>query len=279
MNRNLKSLVEACEQTNTEYKLHHATENILEIQLKNNKSAMFVNWTTPLNQQSISKLVQDKDYFYNFLKDEVKMPRTEPFLNPYLHERYKKHTKNLNITDIILTIEKNFQYPFILKKNRGTWGLNVFKVNSRRELEDGLLTIFDKKSSIYDFVALAQELIEIKYEMRAVFFQKELQFCYKKDTENATFTGNLSPFHQEGAEAKLIDDEVLLNKIRKFTKPIFDKLDLIYTGLDIAIDSKNQMWLIEANSSPGFDNFIKSGHKKIVLEFYKKIINYLQNPT
>ncbi len=73
----------------------------------------------------------------------------------------------------------------------------------------------------------------------------------------------------------MIEDKNLLDKIEKFCKPLFKKSNIIYTGLDIALDQNEQLWLIEANSSPGFDNIIKAGHRKEIVNLYKKILSDL----
>ncbi len=272
MNKNIECLIEACKDMSLEFKKHHESNNLIEV-IINKKSFIFVNWTTPLNTHSIVQLSQDKDYFYNLFKEVIKMPKTKSYLDPYLNEKYIKYIVNSNISDISLDIEKGFNYPMIIKQNRGSWGINVFKVDSKRELEKALITIFNENSSSYDYIALAQEYIDIQNEFRVIFYKGELEFCYKKDIKDSVFSGNLSPFHQDGTKAILIKDIELLKRIEQFCKPLFNKLDIIFTGIDIAIDKDNKLWLIEANSAPGFDNIIKSGNKKVIIELYKKILN------
>ena len=275
MNKNIECLIEACKEKKVYYKIHNKSNNLVEIVI-NGISYLFVNWTTPLNKHSIAYLQQDKDYFFNFFKNKIKMPETKSYLNPHCDERYSQYLEKNTIFDIIIDIENHFNYPFIIKKNRGSWGTNVFKVNNRVELEKSLFTVFNESSNSYDYIVLAQEFIDIQTEYRAIFYNGKLQFCYEKDITNATFTNNLSPFHQDGAKAVLITDKNLLDRINNFSKVIFQNLPIAYTGLDIAIDNKDELWLIEANSSPGFDNIIKSGNKKVVIDLYITILNDLE---
>ena len=97
------------------------------------------------------------------------MPKTKSYLSPYCDERYSQYIENKTISDIIIDIENNFTYPMIIKKNRGSWGTNVFKVTNKISLEKALLTIFNENSNSYDYIALAQSCIDIQNEYRAIF--------------------------------------------------------------------------------------------------------------
>jgi glutathione synthase/RimK-type ligase-like ATP-grasp enzyme len=274
MNRNLLCLQKACEKLCVSYKVHHSSENIFEV-IINNKSYLFTNWATPINRHSIIQLNRDKDYFYTFFRDVVNMPKTRSYFNPHSDPKYDKFLEQISVAEIIADIESNFEYPIIIKKNQGSWGTNVFKITKRHKLEKALLDIYNRFSSSYDYIALAQQYLDIESEYRTIFYNGKLQFCYKKDIDNATFIGNLSPFHHEGAKAVLIKDEELLDKIQNFCSPVFKKLDIHYCGIDIVIDKQEVMWLLESNSSPGFDNIIRFGYESVVVELYQTILKDL----
>ena len=204
----------------------------------NGQRYAFANWTTPLNLHSIMKLCQDKDYFYSFYNDVVRMPKTMSFLNPYSAEKYDQYLDSVTIFGIIEQIEAAFSYPLIVKKNRGSWGSNVFKVDNRRSLEKGLLDIFNMSSSRFDYIGLAQEFIDIEIEYRAIFLNGEYQFAYEKVVGNADFSGNLSPLHWEGSEARIVRDEAVKHALNAFCVPLFSKLMISFCGLDIAQDAQ-----------------------------------------
>jgi len=275
MNRNLICLQKACEKLNINYKVHHSSENIFEV-IINNKSYLFTNWSTPLNRHSNIQINRDKDYFHTFFDGVVNMPKTKSYFNPHSDPKYDKYLSQISIAEIITDIESNFEYPMIIKKNRGSWGSNVFKVNKRHKLEKALLDIYNKFSSSYDYMALAQQYLDIETEYRVIFYNGQLQFCYKKDIEDATFIGNLSPFHHDGAKAVLITDKSILNRIQDFCAPVFNKLEINYCGIDILIDKQNEMWLLETNSSPGYDNIIRFGYESTVVDLYQTILKGLQ---
>ncbi len=163
----------------------------------------------------------------------------------------------------------------IVKKNSGTTGTNVFKVNSKSELNEAIKAIFNINSKDFDQIAIAQDYLRIRTEHRAVYVNGELSFAYEKSIRGAKFQGNLSPLHWEGAKAILIEDGTLLAQIKQFCAPIFVKKMILFCGLDIAIDENNQWWLIEANSSPAFAHIVADGGEDKVIEMYEGILTLL----
>jgi len=276
MNRNIASLVTACENLGVEYTFYHATKNLVGIRVTG-KEWLFANWATPLNGQSVMQLCQDKDYFYNYYKDVVRMPKSFAFLNPYSEEKYSCYLREKSIFEVINRVEKECAYPMIVKKNRGSWGTNVFKVGNRRELEKALLSIFNMSSASFDYVALVQEYIEIEKEFRAIFLGGKLQFAYEKIIEGAEFKDNLSPLHWEGSRAEYVTQNEELEAIEALCKALFQKLMIPFCGIDIAKSQSGEYVLIEANSSPGFDHIIKhQGSEQIVKLYERIIIQFLQ---
>lgn len=274
MNRNIQALIDACDRLGIPYQSHHKTNNLISV-VVNGRSHAFVNWTTPFNTHSVMKLCQDKDYFYSFYNDVIRMPKTISFLNPYSDSKYAHYLDSATIYGIIEQIEAEFTYPLIVKKNRGSWGTNVFKVENRRQLEQGLLEIYSASSSRSDYIGLAQEYIDVEVEYRAIFFNGEYQFAYEKIAGETDLTDNLSPLHSEGSKAQYVTDEATKQAIRDFCAPLFTKLMIHFCGLDIAQDKTGKLWLIEGNSSPGFDHIIRHEGDKLVVQLYEKMLRQL----
>ena len=271
MNRNIEALLTACDRLGLSYQSHHKTGNLISV-LVNGRCYPFVNWTTPLNPQSVMKLCQDKDYFYTFYRDVVQMPQTRSFLNPYTDDKYAEYLSSNTIFGIVAQIETAFSYPLIVKKNRGSWGSNVFKVTNRRELEKGLLDIFNMSSSRFDYIGLAQAFIDVAVEYRVVFLQGVYQFAYEKIGGEGQFAENLSPLHTAGSKAQYVTDETVKKALIDFCAPLFNKLMIPFCGLDIARDKQGELWLIEANSSPGFDHIIKHEGEERVVQLYETML-------
>ena len=267
---NVSLLLQACKNLNISYEVFQPAENLIKIQL-NNKQHYFCNYSTPLINQAVAKIVKDKEYTYHILKQKVKLPRTVGFLSPFCDIQYKIYLKFPSIQDIVLEIKEKFETPVIVKRNSGSGGHNVFLCQNTDEIENALKEIFNINQK-YDYVAIAQEFIHIKSEYRAVFLNKELVLLYEKDISNAEFAGNLSPLHWNGAKAKYINDPQILSEIANFARPIFEELDLDYGGLDIVLDRDNQYWLIEINSHPNYSIFTRDNGNEHVLKIFEKML-------
>ncbi|MEH2402860.1 ATP-grasp domain-containing protein [Nostoc sp.] len=268
---NISLLLQACKNLNISYEIIHPTQNLIKIRL-NNKQHYFCNNSTPLINQAVAQLIKDKEYTYHILNKKVNLPRTVGFVSPFCDIKYKIYLKFSTIQDIVLEIKGNFETPVIVKRNSGYGGLNVFLCHNQHEIETALKDIFNINSKKYDYVALAQEFVHIKYEYRAVFLNKELVLLYEKDITDAKFIGNLSPLHWDGAKAKYINDPQILSEIVNFARPIFEELDLDYAGLDIVLDRDNQYWLIEINSHPNYSIFTRDNGEEPVLKIFEKML-------
>jgi glutathione synthase/RimK-type ligase-like ATP-grasp enzyme len=279
MNTNLKSLIQACKELGVAYETYHSSKHVIELLVKK-KSFLFVNCTTPLNSQSVVQLCLDKEFFHSFFHQAINMPRTVGFLKPDYDEKYQQYIKEKSYEEIISSIEENFQYPLIIKRNRGSQGTHVFKVNDKNALLSSITNVFNINSNNFDYVALAQDYIEIKAEYRAIYLNGSLIFIYEKNIENAIYDGsNLSRLHRDGAKAILVKDNNLLNKIDEFCLKLFKKMIIPFCGLDVVIDNQGILWLLEANSSPGFSYIIRDGGENEVIKMYKKIIMLLVNSS
>ncbi len=202
---NIRMLIEACKSLSIDYEILHPNQNLVKVKISD-REFYFTNYSTPLIPQSIAEIFKDKQYFYQVFQDVVKMPRTFSFVSPYCDAKYKEYLQFTSIDEIIAEIENNFELPIILKRNRGSGGNNVFKCHDSQDMRTALENIFNVNSKSYDYIALAQESINIVKEYRSVCLNQEQVILYDKDFSQAEFTGNLSPLHWEGAIAKQVND-------------------------------------------------------------------------
>jgi glutathione synthase/RimK-type ligase-like ATP-grasp enzyme len=253
---NIKSLIKACEEMQIPFHLVHPDNDFLSVDLA--KQYYFIHCATPFNSQDTARICVDKDFTYKLLRNAIKMPPTVSFLDPEYSE-FKSDQKQDSIEDITQQILEQFKLPVIVKMNSGSRRRNVYKCGSSSEIESSLKNIFNQDSKNYDRIALVQEMIEIKDEFRVVVFDQEIMLVYKKYS--------FIP----------VEDVELINKLQDFIKPIYKDFNLIYGGLDIALDVRGDLSLIEINSSPWFGPYInKNGDEKII-ELFKKSLNYLKN--
>ncbi len=268
---NIEILLAACEELNIPYEILHPSQNLIRLK-QGGEEYYFVNYMTPFNSASVAEIFKDKEYTYQLLNGKINTPRTLGFVSPRCEEKHKKYLSFPDIESIVLEVNKNFAFPVILKRNRGFGGNNVFLCKNREQIKEALEIIFNVNSKDYDYVALAQEYIEIAREYRAVFCKEKLVLLYEKDKSQAEFAGNLSPLHWEGAKAKHIINPKLMSEIEDFVKPVFAEIAINYAGLDIALDTKGVYWLIEINSSPNYDIFVRDNDRQIVVTMFKGIL-------
>jgi glutathione synthase/RimK-type ligase-like ATP-grasp enzyme len=273
---NIKMLLEACQNLSIKYEILHYHQNLVKVRVSD-RDHYFTNYSTPLILQAIAEIFKDKQYFYQVFEDVVKMPQTQSFISPYCSEKYLEYLQFPSIDEIIAEVDKNFELPVILKRNRGSGGNNVFKCFDVPQMRNAIETIFDVNHKSYDYIALAQESINIVKEYRCVCLNQEQVILYHKDISQAKFTGNLSPLHWQGAIAKQVSDRAIIEAIDEFIKPIFLRMPIVYIGLDIALDDHGKYWLIEANSHPNFDIFIRDNGKEAIVELFQKILEYLRS--
>jgi len=271
---NIQILVAACEELNIPYEILHPSQNLIRLK-QGGEEYYFVNYMTPFNSASVAEIFKDKEYTYKLLNGKINTPRTLGFVSPHCEEKYKKYLSFPDIESIVLEVNKKFAFPVILKRNRGAGGNNVFLCETREQIKEALEIIFNVNSKDYDYVALAQEYIEIAHEYRAVFGKEKLVLLYEKDKSQAEFAGNLSPLHWEGAKAKRIINPNLMSEIEDFVKPVFAEIAINYAGLDIALDKNGAYWLIEINSSPNYDIFVRDNDLQIVVKMFKGILDSL----
>ena len=172
------------------------------------------------------------------------MARTKRYYDPD-----GKSQKKVSYDEIFADIHTNFSLPMMIKMNKGSQGKHVYKCDTNEEVETAVRSIFTRDEN-YDFMALAQEFIEIKEEYRVLIYNNEVQFAYLKDNSEAYFTGNISPLHHEGAKAILLSDPQILEELRHFVAKICTRISLHYNGLDIIRNKEGKLMLIELNGMP-----------------------------
>ncbi|MEZ2247168.1 RimK family alpha-L-glutamate ligase [Microcoleus sp.] len=271
---NISLVLEACQQLNINYEILAPNQNLIRIQ-HSGQYYYFVNYITPFNSAPIVQIFKDKEYTYQLLNGKIKTPKTMGFLSPFCESKYREYLKIQKCQEIATEVSKLFSLPLIIKRNRGSAGNNVFLCETPEQIQAAIETVFNVNSKDYDYICLAQEYIDIRHEYRAVFFNKKLVLLYEKDKSGAKFMGNLSPLHWEGATAKHINDSKIVSEIESFVQPVFAEINVTYGGFDIAIDQNGDYWLIEINSSPNYDIFVRDNDRQIVVTMFKDILETL----
>ena len=271
---NIEILLAACRELNIFYEILHPSQNLIRIK-HGGEDYFFVNYMMPFCSASVAQILKDKEYTYQLLNGKINTPKTLSFVSPHCEAKYKKYLSFPDIASMVVEVEKNLDLPVILKRNRGSGGNNVFLCESREQIQAALEIIFNVNSKDYDYVALAQEYIEIDREYRAVFCQQKLVLLYEKDKSQAEFAGNLSPLHWEGATAQHITNSRIVSEIESFVRPVFAEIAIDYAGFDIALDKNGKYWSLEINASPNYDIFVRDNDRQIVVTVFKDILESL----
>jgi glutathione synthase/RimK-type ligase-like ATP-grasp enzyme len=271
---NTASLVEACKNLGISYSFYDDNHNLVGVNL--DQEYFFANTTTPFNDESFVKISKDKEFSYKIVSQIIAMPRTQGFLDPYCDPEYASYVKYPSHKDIVREIDTNFSYPVIIKKNSGAQGNNIFKCADKSAVAKALKIIYTKKTRSYDYVALAQECLHIAHEFRVVVFQGEIVLVYEKDFSKATITDNISPLHQANSKTVVITDKAILDRLSAFITPLSQKMYLGFIGLDIVIDDKGELWLLELNTKLGFRYFVRDNGNSLLVKMYEKMLLFLK---
>ena len=274
---NTACLVQACEELSLPYTFYDDNKNFIGVEI-HDREYFFVNVSTPFNEESIAKIYKDKEFTYRLLKDVIRIPECVGYLDPEGNPKYRSYASFKTHEEIVSDLEKRFTYPFIIKMNSGLQGRNVFKCVDRSEVFKALGTIFARNSHDYDYVALGQTYIPITREFRVLVFQGGILLAYEKDFSQASPDDpEISPLHKKNAKAVLIQDEMLLKRLSNFIEPVLEKFSNSFAGIDIVLDEKNEFWLLELNSRPGFEYFVRDNGTAPLVEMYKRMLTKLTN--
>lgn len=275
MNLHTACLLAACQDLQIEAELVADSDVFVKVIL-NQKPQYFIANQTGLNDQIVERIADDKKYTYDILKDSVQMPLTNSFIDPNAAPAFRDYVEYENLDQIADQILRNFNSEVVIKPNNGSQGRSVTVCKTKAQIIRAAQEIFNRHNQFYTHVLIAQPKIEIAREFRVVVLDKKIILVYEKDFSKAKFEQNISPFHADGTRAVIIHDQMLIKKIQEFINPIFSKLDLVYGGLDVAIDNNGQLWLFEINVRPGYNFLVRDNSQADLVEIYKKILKYLQ---
>lgn len=267
----------AAEELAVLYTVHDLYGNLISIDTQ--KKIYFANYSTPFNSDSIHRICKDKEFTAKLVGEVIQTPRTHSFFDPFPKaEENKCYIKEKSYEEIAERILSEFSLPVIVKMNSGRQGANVFLAHTSEEVLSSIKEIFNHTSQHYDYIALAQEYVERAQEFRVVVFKGEIVLVYEKDFSGATFSGNLSPLHYENAVAHHVNDPVLIQALTKFIQPLQQVVGVEFAGLDVILNTKGEMYLVEINSQPGFGIYIRDNGEEEIVSLYKKLIQSLLPP-
>lgn len=246
---NMQLVKEVCEENRLSFVMLGKKGNILELK-KSKKKYFFTYTTTPFNTEDVQHICNDKFITYQILESNSLMPRTKKYLRPDLDPAWHDTLDFSSLLEIISDIKDNFKFPFIIKMNSGSLGRNVFKCENNKDIEKAVKMIFKE-----DWALLAQELVEKHKEFRVMIVNNSVELVYTKGGSNFYYKGD-----------KVFEDT------KKFLVPLKRKINLGWAGLDVVLDKKKKLHLVEINTKPSLISAVRSGKKQEAKSLYKKAL-------
>lgn len=271
MQANIRCITKACQRIGLEYRFIDANKNCLEVA----GELYFQLNRSPFNIESMAALCKDKEHHYNMLKDRVNIPKTIGFLDFDSKDIYQEYLTYDSLDKVVAAIEANFDYPVVVKQNKGALGINVFCCKEQAQIKQAIRQIFDKQSPDYDYVALAQSYVKAKQEFRVICFDGQPVLSYERVFGKTDFGARY--WETDKGKAMPVENNALIERVAKEFAPALTLKGLRFVALDIIIDHDDNLHLIELNSGPQVNNYISSNGEAPVVDMYEHILKTYLN--
>ncbi len=238
---------EVCHDEGLDFRTIGKNGNLAEVRL-DGRPYFFAYTTTPFNREDTQHICSDKFLTHELVAPKLSMPKTKRYLRPDLNPSWHDTIEFGSEAEIVADMLENFPFPFIIKMNMGSLGRNIFKCKSKLEAEQAVKKIFEE-----DWALLAQEWVDQEREFRVLVLNNSVELAYYKGAEE---------FFGKGDGA--------FDKIKVFLEPLQGLINLGWAGLDVILDKKGKLWLIELNTKPSLISAIKLGKKDLLKPLYKK---------
>jgi len=273
------------------------------------------------NSSSSYLLAKDKFLTHEFLISS-KVPSIEQMLftinlrnfegDTLIDSKNRDLDKSVDFQAIYDYAEK-LDFKLVAKPNHGSLGINVYKVESKKEL-DLVLAKFIQMNYLEVNISRFEE---IAFEFRCVVLNGKLELIYSKQKLKVIGDGKLSVYdlvvrsylkvsnlkmkidelkevlpqnfekeldfrnnlHQGVKPERLDNTHVLWEKLGTIAIQSAEILGLNFCSVDIILCTDNQLRVIEVNSGIMFDNFYEQSdsNKQLVRSIFSKAIDSIVN--
>lgn len=200
----------------------------------------------------------------------------------------------------------------VIKPNDSYEGNGVYKCFTEKQIEEALINLYAK----YKYLVVSP-LIDVRSEYRAIFLNGEILLVYKKELpfiisdgektlielllEKEEYIPYIRIFQEkelkkiydkgkkiflnwkfnlsQGALCKIIDEKNLYNMLSSLAISAANAIGITFASVDIIVDNKEQMQILEINSGVAMDQFIQkaTNGRKIASSIYEKAIKQMFN--
>ena len=275
---------------------------------KNGQKTHIFGYNFEINSATAQLLANDKSATSELLtKNDVASVEHQLFLNP----RLSHYVGQNGIWIKIINYAKKHDYQIVAKVTSGTGGNSVFKIHTASELEKAVQKLFSKNHSLclsplydikneYRIIVLEQNVAliykkQIPYivgngndtilELVLEKFKNSeisnaiIEFATQFDTnvilaKNEKMLLNWKHNLGKGAAPKIIENEMLRNKLADLAKKATKVLKINFASVDIIETNDNQYLVLEINSGIMTENFVQAlPHKyELIKNMYRKAI-------
>ena len=263
---------ELCKEKNI--KLTSISKNWIKVLERDNQIHYMISHKFDLNNNSITKILDDKYAFFELM--ELKK-------NPIIkhHIIFKNYSK-----EDIKKLYELYNHNLVIKANLGTCGKEVFHENNLEKIYDLLDNLLIKNYSLsiclyiniineYRVIILDSQILLMYGKIKPVVIgdgKKTLSellidfnpyyFKNKKDIPNIVLkSGEKYVYNWQfnlsrGANIFMDIPTYLEEKIFKLALKVVKDINVRFCSIDIILDNKNNLYLLEANSGVMLDNFM-----------------------
>ena len=182
-----------------------------------------------------------------------------------------------NKLEINKTIKKLIEYynnnnkHIVLKPNKGYAGINVFNIETIKDLKDNFLKLLNYTDSI-----VVNPFYKIKNEHRIIILNNEIRLMYTKNLSKNSWQFNLS----KGSYVTKIEDEKLKKKLENLALKTYSLLNSKFVSIDIIEDYNNNLYVLEVNSSVAIFKYLEqipSDYELVKKIYYDAIMELFKN--
>ena len=245
---------------------------------KDGITRFFVGTKSPLNDYSLGRILDDKYALYCVLK-EMGIPVVE-YNIVYREDNHDSYVGNCNSFEYVKEYFYNHNQDIVLKPNRGTCGIDVYRVRDINYLDE----IYHSLTSKYYSISMSP-FYHIKNEYRFIVLDGEVRSSYMKhkpivygdgihsirellmefnsdyfnDLLNDSIYDRILDINEEyeynwkfnlalGSISTKIDDSELYNKLESIALDVSNKIGLRFGSVDIIETEDSEYLIIEMNS-------------------------------
>jgi glutathione synthase/RimK-type ligase-like ATP-grasp enzyme len=257
----LYCIEKACYQAGLSFEYLFDSDFIAQATYPNQENLIFLHNKNPFNSYISSRICQDKDLQHKFYtKDNIPHPKTKSYFNPKSPAEFLEYSSFQSVQSIKEDILKNFQFPFLFKKNRSSLSKDVFLVQTPAKLQALLDKYFQPQK--YELILIQEYIPGTEY--RIISWKGEPLLAYTKKNK---FSPNSSKSPQK----------VEPLQFKEICQKIYSSLQVNFCGIDLMVKADQSQIILETNANPACFYYNKHHGRQDFTQVYLKCLQEYQS--